>query len=252
MKIKINKNNYISGVGTIVCCIYKNIPCIVLGREKNKSNYLGKDQYEDFGGSISNEKESIAKNCKYELREETANMINLENEDILNKKIKYKNMEMGKYLDLEIPKRKNNYFRCYYQRIDQINEKIFNENLRLLKKNSNTPECYLEIDKIVFIPIDNFTNLLFNFEINKGYHNYKELFLNIKDIDNNIIRISERTFRLLLNPLNQFNENNKKITLNINGLEICKYLLSKKSLNIKLKEIKNNQHDFLYNTTSFI
>ena len=155
---------------------------------QNKSNYLGKDQYEEFGGGISNNKESIIKNAIYELREETANMINIKNEDIFDK-----------YLDLKIPKRKNSYYRCYYLRIDQMNEKIFNKNLNVLKKNKETASSFLEMDEIVFIPISNFFNSHFNFELNNCYYGGKELFINVKDIDNKIIRISERTTRLLLN-----------------------------------------------------
>ncbi len=242
MRIQID-NKLVSGVGTLICCLYNDIPCIVLGREKNKSDYLENEQYEEFGGAISDDKESLEKNATYELKEETANMINIENLEVFNKKIKINNKTIDKYLDLEIPYRNKVYFRCYFLRIDQISEKIFKNNLKLLKNHKNTPKSYLEIDKLVFIPISNFEiNNNLNYELSDGYYGDKELFLNIKDIKNKNIRISQRTSNILLNNI----EKNK-----INGLKICKYLCKYKNQNTKMKKIKiNDINSFLNKTIS--
>jgi hypothetical protein len=246
MPIKID-SKYISGVGTLICCKYKNQDCIVLGREKNKSEYLEKDQYEEFGGSVSNDNECIEKNALYELNEETANMIDIKDVNIFNQKLG----KINNYVDLELKHRQNSYYRCYFLRIDQINDKIFKNNLKILKKNKDTLKSYLEIDKLVCVPIENFKNFDFNFEINNGYYDEKEIFLNINDINNKNIRISDRTRKILLVFLEQINK--KKINkLKINGLQICEYMCKKKHYNIKLKKIKNKNDMFTNNTTSFV
>ncbi len=237
-----SENKIISGVGTLICCLYKNIPCIVLGREKNKSNYLEKDQYEEFGGSISNKEESVEKNATYELKEETANMINIENLEVFSKIININKKNVNNYFDIKTNHRKNNYYRCYYLRIDQISDKIFKKNLKKLKKDKNTPKSYLEIDNLVYIPIKRFNKKKeLNYELNEGYYGEKELFLNINDINDKNIRISERTSKILIKN----NENTK-----INGLKICKYLCKNKKENIKMKKkIINDNNSFLNKTT---
>lgn len=249
-KIKIKKNYFISGVGTIIIQNYKNTPCIIMAREKNKSEYLKKDQWEEFGGAITNNIESIPKNAIYELTEETANMIKI-NEDVYERPITKKTTkttkkELKRYIDTKVPvKTHNDYFRCYFLRMDDFRFEPFYKNRRVLKENKDTPECYLEIDELTRIPLSHFENSK-NFVLEKdiGYYGNFETFLITKDIDERDIRISQRTMKILLD-----NHKNK-----INGLKICKILCSDKSEDIKLKKIgsKVYKNAFEKRTVSFV
>ncbi len=288
VKIEISKNNFISGVGTIICENYKDKPCIILAREKNKSEYLKKDQWEEFGGGVSNEKKSIPENASYELVEETANMIKIEKSKIekvyetLIKPEKGINKVLKRYVDTRVPKKSSflapkgverwvgakapmansfavsetsnnkekDYYRCYFIRIDNLDLDIFYKNLDILKKNKETPDCYLEIDELTRIPIENFENFRFELIVNDGYYGGKEVYLIVKDIEGKDIRISQRTVKILLERCYNIDKNNKK--LEYNGLDLCKILCQNKIENLKSSKKKvNKTNNFEKGTISY-
>lgn len=260
VKIEISKNNFISGVGTIICENYKDKPCIILAREKNKSEYLKKDQWEEFGGGVSDEKKSIPENASYELVEETANMIKIEKSKIekvyetLIKPEKGINKVLKRYVDTKVPRKSNNkekdYYRCYFIRIDNLDLDIFYKNLDILKKNKETPDCYLEIDELTRIPIENFENFRFELIVNDGYYGGKEVYLIVKDIEGKDIRISQRTVKILLERCYDIDKKNKK--LEYNGLDLCKILCQNKSENLKSSKKKvNKTNNFEKGTISY-
>lgn len=189
---KISKRHH-TGVGVLLITNYNNEPYILLGQESWKTlDYtsiapgIKLPIYEEFGGGIQTKKVSLEKNATFELREETANLFNIRNSQLL---------EECPYFD--IPFRHDRMYRIYLVYIENIydyikyfyintniikNNKINNTNLinvkdksvnylemlniKLISLNEISKSCYDKANYICFNAIDTINN---NSTTNKCY-----------------------------------------------------------------------------------
>lgn len=132
----------ITGAGITFITTFRKELCLILGREKNKTNKIGYDLYEDFGGGID-KGESIKEAAIRECYEETCKTILLD--EIIDKKII--NMPRYRY-GLYFVRLQDN----FYSRLNKTFKKNRKELIRLDEDNH-----YLEIDKLAIIPLSNLT-----------------------------------------------------------------------------------------------
>lgn len=127
-----------SGAGVIVTEDYhKNgeiIPCIVLGKD------IARDMYNDFGGRFENRYERLSNVAHHELREESANLLNI------SPKILRRNFVDSEHGGMM--------YRSYFIKVKGIKREDFKSNVQIMKKNG-APACWLETSDIVHVPIDN-------------------------------------------------------------------------------------------------
>ena len=109
-----------TGTGVLIITEYLGEPYILLGQENWKTlDYstvcpgLILPVYEEFGGGIQTRKVSLEKNASFELREETANLFNFSNPDILKSCPYY-----------DIPFRKDRMYRIYLLYLKNISDYI--------------------------------------------------------------------------------------------------------------------------------
>lgn len=257
-----------TGAGVLIITSINNEPYILLGREDRKSltykNYTI-SIYEEFGGAIHSKKAGLNKNALFELREETANLINIYDPKILDN---------AKYFDL--PYLTNRMYRLYVLYLKNIADYIdyFDINLSVIKNNnillnSEKAGTYMEMNKIELIPlydIEKKINLLDNvLNININNKNKKILMVN-EDI-----YLNSRLFYFLKEKyngisgiyhlLNYYNELNINSLLNNNiknSRNENKYNTDNKSKIINIKNIRfnayqnNEKYLFLSGTYSII
>lgn len=255
-----HSNRRHTGVGVLIMTNYNNKPHFVLGKERWKSLDYSKVRegleipiYEEFGGGLQNNKISLEKNATFELREETANLINITNPDILRR---------CPYFD--IPFRKDRMYRIYILYLNNLNQylKYFYDNLKIIKQNKKNNNIntenekyyldksnfYLEMDYINLIPINEIISSINNkhnyicFNKDENKHNIK----NEKGYKG-ILMVNENIFinRRLVEFLNSL-YNGKT------GLQHCvEYYQSciindmfVKNKNIKISTLKNNTKQF--------
>jgi hypothetical protein len=197
-----------SGSGVLMITDFIGIPSIGLIYAKNKK------AFEDPGGKIDHKSvtnsEIIAKNARKELLEETANLINIPTNILLN----------ANYIDIHVKRSKKPgkyFYRVYlvcYSGI--INRKDFLTNLKKIRKRNSTPKCFLETTELILAPLEAFKNIY------KIQGRYAIL------VENTYIPISKRLKRIfsdsngLKNVLNTLNDEqpvlvNKRGRLNKSG-----------------------------------
>ena len=262
------KNRHYTGVGVLVITNLNGVPYILLGNEKNKSKHYTKllnkkiNSYEEFGGGIQTNKISLAKNALLELREETANLINIANDKLLLK---------CPYIDM--PFLEDRIYRLYIMVINDITNYLwaFNNNLNIIKSYKKR-ECdkdkkrkiysYLEMDKIQLVPfMEVYNNINNNNIITFNDKNRMKSFLLL----NNNICINSRLTSILQSifRVNNYNSRGIDIILNIynncisfNNCIINNNFISNKVCYVKyLKNNKNknsDKYDFLNNTFSIV
>ena len=128
-----------SGAGVIVTENYRKkngdiIPCIILAKD------IARNKYNDFGGQFENRYERLSKVAHHELREESANLLNI------SAKILRQN-----FVDSE---HGGSSYRSYFIKVKGISNTDFENNVKTIKKN-NAPSCWLETSNLVHVPIDN-------------------------------------------------------------------------------------------------
>lgn len=147
-------NRRYTGVGVLIITNYMNKPHFVLGRDAFKSikvddNYCV-SVYEEFGGGIQKPSLGLETNACFELKEETSNLLDISNPEILKKGV-------NKYFD--IPFKEDRLYRIYVVYIENVNSilTMFNYNRKTLLTQSNTYykyNHYLEMDNLELIPLD--------------------------------------------------------------------------------------------------
>jgi hypothetical protein len=147
-------NRRYTGVGVLIITNYMNKPHFVLGREAFKSIKVNDNYcvsvYEEFGGGIQKPSLGLETNACFELKEETSNLFDISNPEILKKGV-------NKYFD--IPFKEDRLYRIYVVYIENVNNilSMFNYNRQTLLSQPNTYykyNHYLEMDNIELIPFD--------------------------------------------------------------------------------------------------
>lgn len=172
--LKISNNQY-TGAGVIIVEDYytKNgsiIPCLILGRNASSKLYM------DFGGSYEAKHKSLNVTASTELREESANLFNI-NPSYLKL-----------FKDVVSSVTKNTLYRSYFIKINGIARKYFKHNKHLLAR-AEIPRRWKETDRIAHIPIH-------QIDFDKLSHRGQII---LKDIDNNNIMIHRRVKNILSN-----------------------------------------------------
>lgn len=143
-----------TGVGVLIVTNYMGKPHFVLGREAYKSIKVNNNYcvsvYEEFGGGIQKPSFGLEVNACYELNEETSNLFDISDPEILKKGI-------NKYFD--IPFKEDRLYRLYVIYIENAEKliQVFNFNRQILLDQANTYYKYnhfLEMDKLELIPLD--------------------------------------------------------------------------------------------------
>ena len=147
-----------TGVGVLILTNYKNKPHLLLGREWFKSKKEGDDYlielYEEFGGGKQSNKVSLEENACFELKEETCNLLNFSNANILKKGFNH-------YFD--IPFKNDRMYRLYVIYIKDVDIilKYFDMNYTILsnkKSNYYKFKNYLEMNKLQLISLYDIRN----------------------------------------------------------------------------------------------
>jgi hypothetical protein len=155
-------NRRYTGVGVLIVTNYMNRPHFVLGREAYKSIKVNNNYcvsvYEEFGGGIQKPSLGLETNACFELKEETSNLFDISNPEILKKGI-------NKYFD--IPFKEDRLYRIYVIYIENVNNvlEMFNYNRETLLNQANNYykyTHYLEMDKLELIPLDSIKNAIKN------------------------------------------------------------------------------------------
>jgi hypothetical protein len=241
-----------TGTGVLILTDYLSEPHILLGQESWKTlDYsticpgLKLPIYEEFGGGIQTRKVSLEKNAIFELREETANLLNFTKPELL----KY-----CPYYD--IPFRNDRMYRLYIVYLKNIGDYIHNFYLNINIINSNIKngltndksKNYLEMNNIKLLPLKLFYKVIkqkqnyicFNKLENDYNNNNKVGFKGILKLTEDIY-INSRLIQFLNSKYN-----------NIYGLDIlnnyynkCNIRASfKNNKNLKLKKLINNNKQF--------
>ena len=149
-----------TGVGVLILTNYCNRPHLVVGREAYKSIKVGDEYcvsvYEEFGGGIQKPSLGLEANACFELKEETCNLFNLDDPEILKKGI-------NKYYD--IPFKEDRLYRIYVIYIEDIAELLphFQKNRDVLLSQANNYYKYrhfLEMDALGLIALDDIKNAI--------------------------------------------------------------------------------------------
>jgi hypothetical protein len=155
-------NRRYTGVGVLIVTNYMNRPHFVLGREAYKSIKVNNNYcvsvYEEFGGGIQKPSLGLETNACFELKEETSNLFDISNPEILKKGI-------NKFFD--IPFKEDRLYRIYVIYIENVNTilEMFNYNRETLLNQANNYykyTHYLEMDKLELIPLDSIKNVIKN------------------------------------------------------------------------------------------
>jgi hypothetical protein len=151
-----------TGTGVLIITEYLGEPHILLGKENWKTlDYstvcpgLKLSIYEEFGGGIQTRKVSLEKNASFELREETANLFNFTNPELLKKCPYY-----------DIPFREDRMYRIYILYLQNIADYLhyFYININTINRNikngltSEKSSNYLEMNNIRLLPLKLFYN----------------------------------------------------------------------------------------------
>tara|TARA_B100000902_G_scaffold397896_1_gene463008 strand:+ start:1040 stop:2014 length:975 start_codon:yes stop_codon:yes gene_type:complete len=244
-----------TGVGVLIITNYNNKPHFLLGREEYKSIKLNGDYmmsiYEEFGGGIQKRSLSLEENACFELQEETTNIFNITNPELLNS---------GINLYFDIPFMQKRMYRLYLIFIEDVENIIpyFNKNQKYLKTHINSYykyECFLEMNNLELISIDEIQSqlhnrdnyicnsaedTLYNMSVNCNFRGILRVkndiylskrlvdFLNMEFNKNYIYQQPKNVTCKIennkeLNNNNQINNNNNNNQKNINltGLEFC-------------------------------
>jgi hypothetical protein len=155
-----------TGTGVLIITEYLGEPHILLGQENWKTldyssvcNGLKLPIYEEFGGGIQTRKVSLEKNASFELREETANLFNFTNPELL---------KTCPYYD--IPFREDRMYRIYVIYLQNIADYLhyFYMNINTIQVNikkgytSEKSGNYLEMNNIRLLPLKLFYNVIKN------------------------------------------------------------------------------------------
>lgn len=147
-------NRRYTGVGVLIITNYMNKPHFVLGREAFKSIKVNDNYcvsvYEEFGGGIQKPSLGLETNACFELKEETSNLLDISNPEILKKGV-------NKYFD--IPFKEDRLYRIYVVYIENVNSilSMFNYNRKTLLTQANNYykyNHYLEMDNLELISFD--------------------------------------------------------------------------------------------------
>lgn len=241
-----------TGTGVLIITEYLGEAYVLLGQENWKTlDYstvcpeLKLPVYEEFGGGIQTRKVSLEKNASFELREETANLFNFSNAELLKGCPYY-----------DIPFKQDRMYRIYivylkgvadYIHYFYTNVNIINNNIKfgLMSEKSNN---YLEMNSIKLLPLRLFYNAVKMSEnyicFNKNENEYNTLhssgFKGILKLTEDIF-INGRLMQFLNSKYN-----------GIFGLDILKnhYIKSnikdsfKANNNLKIKKLKQNNIQF--------
>lgn len=201
-----------SGSGILPIIIINNKPYLV-------TFLIYKNTISDGGGKIENN--SVKKTAIRELYEESAGLILLKNNNLLNS------------INYNITKNNNKYYKSYIVIIDNINIKYYNKNLIKFQKYKKNP--YTETKDIILINIDNII-----------YHNNR---LFMKSIDNKIYILHDRLESIIKKIISEYET--LLIFYNYLSKKIKKILLKKKIYNIKTYEYHTHNNIKIKNITSF-
>lgn len=152
-----------TGTGVLIITNYFSEPYLLLGQESWKSldytkiaKHINLPIYEEFGGGLQTRKVSLEKNATFELREETANLINIKDSSILS---------TVPYFD--IPFKKDRMYRLYILYLNNITEylKYFYMNHNIIsqnRQNGDKSNNYLEMSNLKLIPLKVINNKIHN------------------------------------------------------------------------------------------
>lgn len=256
---KTNKRRH-TGVGVLILTNYNNKPHFLLGREEYKSVKVDDDYlmsiYEEFGGGIQKRNLSLEENACFELQEETCNIFNITNSEIINSGI---NM----YFD--IPFMKKRMYRLYLVYIQDVYKirNYFYKNRDYLKKNENTYykyKSFLEMNNLELISLDEIKeqinnrdnyicnsaeDTLYNMNTNKNFKGIlrvkNDIFLSKRLVDflnmnfniNDIINQVKNTKTLIQNNFDL--QENLNISNRKTGFQFCYELFKEGFINSKFK-----------------
>ena len=221
-------NKSYSGAGVIVIENYyknnKTIPCFVIARNKASK------QYSDFGGSYEKKHKNIAYTARFELLEESANLLNIP----INHFTRRNSFDLNAS-STGIQK----YYKVFVIKINGIARKYFNHNINTITKQ-HAPHQWKETDDIAHIPITNIDIIAIN----------KRGIVTLKDVDGRIITIAGRLKGILRHLTEKLTYNNKFVfninrTQNITPIEFNQKPVATRS---DLKRIQSS--NFLNNTLS--
>ena len=157
-----NPNRRYTGVGVLIVTNYNNKPHFVLGREAYKSIKINDNYcvsvYEEFGGGIQKPSQGLEANACFELKEESSNLLNFTDPEILKKGV-------NRYFD--IPFKEDRIYRIYVIYIENAESlfSLFTYNRDVLLSQSNNYykyKHYLEMDALKLIPIDSIKQTISN------------------------------------------------------------------------------------------
>lgn len=169
-----------SGAGVLIIEDYKKnnkvIKCVILAQNRRS------EEYSDFGGRFEKKHKHIQQTAYSELREESANLINVKSKHFSD----YVNISSG-----------NKLYRAYIIKINGIKRKMFQHNKRLLderaymykigKYKHRVPKYWRETNNIRHIPIN---NIDFDVLQTSGKHV-------INDVDGNRLILHDRVKKIL-------------------------------------------------------
>jgi hypothetical protein len=256
-------NRYYTGVGVLIITTFNNMPYMLLGNEKNKSikysEVLNKkiNLYEEFGGGVQTNKISLEKNALLELREETANLINITDETMLLN---------CPFIDM--PFLSDRIYRLYILVINDITPYLwaFNNNLKIIKSydkrfcNMDKKKkiySYMEMDNIQLIPLVDICNcindnniLLFN------DNNRIKTLLNLDDniyINSRLTSVLQSYYDINGNGIRGIDMviNIYNNCVKFNNMNIMSNMCHVKRLRNN-KNKNNDKYDFLNNTYSIV
>lgn len=172
----------VSGAGVAFITTFRRELCLVFGREKNKTQKVGYDLYEDFGGGID-KGETIKQAAIRECYEETSRTVKLKN--IKDKVII--NMPTYRY-GLFFVRLPNNFFTKF--------RKTFKKNRKELER-IDEDRHFLEIDEIKLIPLKNFIDKSkYKIVDKKGYYSRISRSVEIETVNKEKIILGGRLTQL--------------------------------------------------------
>jgi hypothetical protein len=198
------------------------LPIMIINKKPYLITFLiYKNTISDGGGKIENN--SVKKTAIRELYEESAGLIKLKSNDLVNSV----NYNISKYNN-------NKYYKSYILIIDNIDTKYYNKNLIKFEKYKKNP--YTETKEIILLDMDYIIN-----------HNNK---LFMKSIDNKVYILHNRLESIIKKIINQYTTLINFYNYLSNKLKIIK--LNKKKYNIKTYQYYTNKNIKINNIISFI
>lgn len=253
-----------TGTGVLIITEYLGEPYILLGQDNWKTldystvcSGLKLPVYEEFGGGIQTRKVSLEKNASFELREETANLFNFSNPELLKSCPYY-----------DIPFRQDRMYRIYIVYLKNIAEYIhyFYINVNTIKDNINLgftsekSDNYLEMKNIKLLPLRLFYNV-----VKKRDH-----YICFNSTENEYNKVNHQGFKGILRLTDDIYINSRLMLFlnskynNVYGLDLVNNYYMKANIsssfknnnNLKIKPIKqnfvqfNDKYKFLLRTWS--